>query len=66
MGDQRVVRHIHTWRNAGVREDGPWRHQEEGRPKGVVPARGWRTCTSTTAVICGPPNGDADTPGETS
>jgi len=38
MGDQRVVRHIHTWRNAGVREDGPWRHQEEGTPQGGRPS----------------------------
>lgn len=34
MGDQRVVRHGHKWRNAGVREDGPWRAQEEGTPHG--------------------------------
>jgi group II intron reverse transcriptase/maturase len=34
IGDQRVVRHIHKWLNAGVLEDGQWRHQEEGTPQG--------------------------------
>jgi len=34
MGDQRVVRHSHTWRKAGVREEGPWRAPEEGTPHG--------------------------------
>ena len=34
MGAQRVVRHSHTWLNAGVREAGPWRHQEDGTPQG--------------------------------
>jgi RNA-directed DNA polymerase len=33
-GDRRVVRHIWKWLQAGVREDGTWRAQEEGTPQG--------------------------------
>jgi RNA-directed DNA polymerase len=34
LGDQRVVRHIRTWLQAGVREEGHWRQQAEGPPQG--------------------------------
>jgi RNA-directed DNA polymerase len=34
MGDRRVGRPIRKWLNAGGREDGPWRAQEEGTPQG--------------------------------
>jgi len=33
-GDRRVIRHIRTWRKAGVREAGPWRAPEAGTPPG--------------------------------
>jgi RNA-directed DNA polymerase len=32
--DERVVRHIKKWLNAGVMEDGEWRKAEEGTPQG--------------------------------
>ena len=34
LGDQRVVRHLRTWRKAGVLEEGPWRPPEAGTPQG--------------------------------
>jgi RNA-directed DNA polymerase len=34
LGDQRVVRHIRKWLQAGVLEDGHWRPQAEGTPPG--------------------------------
>jgi RNA-directed DNA polymerase len=32
--DRRVVRHIKKWLNAGIMEDGQWRHTDEGTPQG--------------------------------
>jgi RNA-directed DNA polymerase len=32
--DERVVRHIKKWLNAGIMEDGQWRKSEEGTPQG--------------------------------
>jgi RNA-directed DNA polymerase len=32
--DRRVVRHIKKWLNAGILEDGRWRHTDEGTPQG--------------------------------
>ena len=32
--DERVIRHIKKWLNAGVMEDGEWRRVEEGTPQG--------------------------------
>jgi len=34
MGDQRVVRHMQKWLQAGVLEEGQWHAQEEGTPQG--------------------------------
>ncbi len=34
IGDQRVVRHMQKWLQAGVLEDGQWHAQEEGTPQG--------------------------------
>jgi RNA-directed DNA polymerase len=34
LGDQRVVRHIRQWLQAGVLAEGPWRQQAEGTPQG--------------------------------
>jgi group II intron reverse transcriptase/maturase len=34
VADQRVLRHIKKWLNAGVLEDGEWRHVPEGVPQG--------------------------------
>jgi RNA-directed DNA polymerase len=34
LGDQRVVRHIRTWLQAGGRADGHWRQQAAGTPQG--------------------------------
>jgi group II intron reverse transcriptase/maturase len=34
IADQRVLRHIKKWLNAGVLEDGTWRQVEEGAPQG--------------------------------
>jgi len=34
IADQRVLRHIKKWLNAGVLEDGEWRHAPEGVPQG--------------------------------
>jgi RNA-directed DNA polymerase len=33
-GDQRVVRHMRTWRQAGGLEEGQWRPQADGTPQG--------------------------------
>lgn len=35
IADQRVLRHIKKWLNAGVLEDGTWRRVEEGTPQGA-------------------------------
>jgi RNA-directed DNA polymerase len=34
IGDQRVLRHMQKWRQAGVLEEGQWHAQEEGTPQG--------------------------------
>jgi len=34
IGDQRVVRHMQKWRQAGVLEEGQWHAQAEGTPQG--------------------------------
>jgi RNA-directed DNA polymerase len=34
IGDQRVVRHMQQWLQAGVLEEGHWHAQEEGTPQG--------------------------------
>lgn len=34
IADQRVLRHIKKWLNAGVMEDGKWKASEEGVPQG--------------------------------
>ena len=34
IADQRVLRHIKKWLNAGVLEDGEWRQEERGTPQG--------------------------------
>jgi group II intron reverse transcriptase/maturase len=34
IADQRVLRHIKKWLNAGVLEDGAWRQVEQGTPQG--------------------------------
>jgi group II intron reverse transcriptase/maturase len=34
IADQRVLRHIRKWLNAGVLEDGTWRPVEQGTPQG--------------------------------
>jgi RNA-directed DNA polymerase len=34
VADQRILRHIKKWLNAGVLEDGEWRHAPEGVPQG--------------------------------
>ena len=34
IADRRVVRLIQKWLNAGVLEDGEWRHSDEGTPQG--------------------------------
>ncbi len=34
IADQRVLRHIKKWLNAGVLEDGEWKRQKEGAPQG--------------------------------
>jgi RNA-directed DNA polymerase len=34
IADERVVRHVKKWLNAGVLEDGEWRSAEEGTPQG--------------------------------
>ena len=34
IGDQRVVRHMQKWLQAGVLEEGQWHAQEVGTPQG--------------------------------
>jgi len=66
LGDQRVVRHIRQWLQAGVLAEGPWRQQAEGTPQGGGHVHSWRTFPCTMSLPSGPPRGAAGMHGETS
>ena len=53
IADQRVVRLIQKWLNAGVLEDGTRTWSETGTPQGAVYRPFWPTCTCTMCSISG-------------
>jgi retron-type reverse transcriptase len=55
IADQRVLRLIAKWLDAGVVEDGQWSETTEGSPQGALHRyrRCSRTCTCTTSSTCG-------------
>ena len=64
IGAQRVVRHMQTWRHAGVLEEGQWHAQEEGSPQGGRVSPVAATIPCTTSWTSGPTAGGVNTPGE--
>jgi hypothetical protein len=65
IADQRVVRLIQKWLNAGVLEDGKRIQVEEGTPKAAVLRRFWRRSTSTTYLTSGSKHGERSRPAAT-
>ena len=57
IADQRVVRLIQKWLNAGVLEDGEWRSSEEGTPQGGGVSPLLANCTCTTSSTSGSTTG---------
>ena len=53
VADQRVLRLIRKWLNAGVLEEGQWSCSEEGTPQGGVPRLCWLTSICTTCLTSG-------------
>ncbi len=57
IADQRVVRLIQKWLNAGVLEDGTRTWSATGTPRGAVFRQSWPTCTCTTRSTSGSNDG---------
>jgi RNA-directed DNA polymerase len=65
IADQRVVRLIQKWLNAGVRENGARTRGEEGTPQGAASRRSWPTCTCPTCATSGLSGGGRRRPAAT-
>jgi RNA-directed DNA polymerase len=62
IADQRVVRLIQKWLNAGALEDGTRTWSETGTPQGAAHRHSWLTCTCTTCSISGSSGGGGRRP----
>jgi len=57
IADERVLRLIQKWLNAGVIEDGRWTQTDKGSPQGHRRRRCSPTCTCIMSSTCGPIGG---------